>query len=339
MNFCASAVMQTVTPAPDCTSRLTISATLYAAIPPHTPMMISRAVRGMAGSFGTPDATYPGGDSAGGAIFNSGNLAGTNCTFALNQSEAGGTRGYDPNIFGGTAYGGAVYNSAGNIALMNVTIASNSVIQGFRSPPSYGANLGNTNGTLLLRNSLVAFGLGFSNGYPFTISPPVFTGLSSNASGTITDDGFNMSSDGSCNFNSGSSFNFTDPKLDRLTDNGGPTLTMALLPDSPAIDFGTAIGAPSTDQRGFARAFGAGVDIGAFEAGPPTPPLAVQHNKTTLELSFPAQAGITYELQWSMDFVVWEIQEVFGPTASDQTVSRTLAMTSPRQFFRLRARQ
>lgn len=56
-----------------------------------------------------------------------------------------------------------------------------------------------------------------------------------------------------------------DPKLGPLADNGGPTLTMALLPGSPAIDAGSAVGAPATDQRGVARPQGPGVDIGAFE--------------------------------------------------------------------------
>ncbi len=60
-----------------------------------------------------------------------------------------------------------------------------------------------------------------------------------------------------------------------LTDNGGPTLTHALLPGSPAINAGDnslAVdenGAPlTTDQRGtgFARIIGGMVDIGAMEA-------------------------------------------------------------------------
>jgi hypothetical protein len=40
---------------------------------------------------------------------------------------------------------------------------------------------------------------------------------------------------------------------------------MALLPGSPAIDAGSAGGAPATDQRGVTRPQGPGVDIGAFE--------------------------------------------------------------------------
>ncbi len=60
-----------------------------------------------------------------------------------------------------------------------------------------------------------------------------------------------------------------NPFLGSLTDNGGPTLTHALLPGSPAIDAGddTLTG---TDQRGRPRRSGAHVDIGAFEFTAPS---------------------------------------------------------------------
>ena len=57
-----------------------------------------------------------------------------------------------------------------------------------------------------------------------------------------------------------------DAKLGGLEDNGGLTLTVALMPGSPAIDAGTASGAPARDQRGYLRA-GAAPDVGAFEFG------------------------------------------------------------------------
>src|SRR5262249_60890770 len=52
-------------------------------------------------------------------------------------------------------------------------------------------------------------------------------------------------------------------------DNGGWTPTMALLVPSPAIDAGTTVGMPATDQRGFHRAVNGIPDIGAYEYQPP----------------------------------------------------------------------
>jgi Big-like domain-containing protein len=59
-----------------------------------------------------------------------------------------------------------------------------------------------------------------------------------------------------------------DPLLGPLADNGGSTLTHALLPGSPAIDAGFASAAIAWDQRGegYPRSVGGSVDIGAYEA-------------------------------------------------------------------------
>jgi len=58
-----------------------------------------------------------------------------------------------------------------------------------------------------------------------------------------------------------------DPLLAPLADNGGPTLTHALLPGSPAIDAGTDLSGEGilTDQRGVARPQQGTYDIGSFE--------------------------------------------------------------------------
>ena len=57
-------------------------------------------------------------------------------------------------------------------------------------------------------------------------------------------------------------------KLGPLADNGGQTLTHALLASSPAIDHIPPVDCfVATDQRGFGRPSGAGCDAGAFEAG------------------------------------------------------------------------
>ncbi|MGH8041776.1 MAG: choice-of-anchor Q domain-containing protein [Rudaea sp.] len=64
-----------------------------------------------------------------------------------------------------------------------------------------------------------------------------------------------------------------DPKLGPLTNNGGSTQTLALLPGSPAIDVGNNSTCETTDQRGVTRPYdgsnkGTAIcDMGAFEVG------------------------------------------------------------------------
>jgi hypothetical protein len=68
----------------------------------------------------------------------------------------------------------------------------------------------------------------------------------------------------------------TDPLLGPLQDNGGPTLTRALLPGSPAINAGDPNFTPPPlhDQRGtpYVRVFDGRLDTGSFEVQP-TPTL------------------------------------------------------------------
>ena len=96
--------------------------------------------------------------------------------------------------------------------------------------------------------------------------------------GTITSEGYNLDSDGTCGFTGEGDLSNTDPLLGPLQDNGGPTFTHALLAGSPAIDGGNPAGCTdpwgnplTTDQRGEMRPADGdcdGVpicDIGAYE--------------------------------------------------------------------------
>ena len=63
----------------------------------------------------------------------------------------------------------------------------------------------------------------------------------------------------------GTNIIITDPKLGTLSNYGGFTQTIPLLPGSSAIDTGNDATCPATDQRGVSRPQGAHCDIGAFE--------------------------------------------------------------------------
>jgi hypothetical protein len=281
---------------------------------------------GSGGFFGSPGGDLPGGHGHGGAIYNRGQFGVTNSTLAWNHAQGGDASGNTGVSPGGIAAGGGVYNMSGKLFLMNVTLAHNSVRPGVRTSTLLGANAANNTGDaaiLALRNSLLAYGDGAAN-----------------ASGVITDSGFNMCYDGSCYFQIGSSFNSTDPKLDDLADNGGPTLTMALLPESPAIDFGTTDGAPLLDQRGVTRPSGNGLDMGAFEAGPTdTLRFFIRRDGSTVTVLFIGQAGKTFELESSRRLGgAWVSLETIGPLTTTGRVSRNITRPDPQTYLRLKAR-
>jgi CSLREA domain-containing protein len=135
-----------------------------------------------------------------------------------------------------TENGGGIFND-GNLTLTNSTISENSAENG-------GGIFNDWRGTLIFQNALIAHSKGsdcFNDGE----TPTVISSLIEDGSCEATFSG--------------------DPRLEKLADNGSPTLTHALLSDSPAIDAGDANYCPEIDQRGITRPQGAGCDIGAFE--------------------------------------------------------------------------
>ena len=186
-----------------------------------------------------------------------------------------------------TIVGGGILNVDGTLTLTNATIAGNSAGNG-------GGLYSEPSGTISLSNTMIAQNL---DGKDCVVNSPVVSL------------GHNLDSDGSCNLNGTGDLSNVDPKLGPLTDNGGPTLTHALLIGSPAIDAGDP-GTPgsggtaceATDQRGIARPQRTRCDIGAFELEPlPTISIA---GVTVGESVGDAQLSITLSETFTRDVVV-----------------------------------
>ena len=194
-----------------------------------------------------------------------------NCTFSGNNTGfgsvywqgGGGICNYyhsNPTLINCTfsdnfaVLGGGMYDSEDSSpALTNCTFSDNSARW-------WGGGMYSDNSNPTLRNTIVANSTTGGDCY-----------------GSITSEGYNLDSDGTCGFTSEGDLSNTDPLLGPLQDNGGPTFTHALLAGSPAIDAipegaggGGYNGAPATDQRGVSRPQppGGDCDIGAYEVAP-----------------------------------------------------------------------
>jgi hypothetical protein len=132
-----------------------------------------------------------------------------------------------------------------------------------------------------------------------------------------------------------------DPLLGPLGDNGGPTLTHALLSNSPAFGLGSNPYGFTTDQRGASngRAFFGRIDIGAFELQSlvgPAPPGDYNRNhsvdaadyvawRKTVGNTVPQFSGADGNGNMqidSMDYLVWRSQ--FGATSAPPAPIATL---------------
>jgi hypothetical protein len=150
---------------------------------------------------------------------------------------------------------GGIYNSGSIYASSSLTLINSTVTNNTSDSDSNvtgdGGGIFNTGQTFVVGNSIIAGN--FDKSTSDIINPDV--------TGSFTDSGNNLigNNTGSTSFTTstlvGTSASPIDPKLSLLQNNGGVTLTHALLADSPAINAGNnnLIGASTT------------VDIGAYE--------------------------------------------------------------------------
>jgi len=177
------------------------------------------------------------GDVAGG-LRSSGSTTVGNSTFSGNTSTAW--------------HGGGIFHTDGQLTVINSTFSGNIAPAGTASGilvATFGAPANMT-----LTNSVIE-----GNGGTFACV------IEGGGAATITSDGWNVISDGSCNPNGTTDQSNTDALLGPLADNGGPTLTHALGAGSPAVDSAGADDCPVTDQRGVIRPQGAACDVGSIE--------------------------------------------------------------------------
>ncbi len=254
-------------------------------------MLSGGIVRGTGGAAG-----QSGGIALGGAIYNEGTLLVVASTLYGNSAvggnaEAGGN--------GGSGLGGAIYNDGGSVTIRNATLSGNSVLSGTgdSSPSSFGGAVYSRNGSLVVDNSTITnniatTGRGFyiiGVGAGETASAEIYSSIIAQADlpesgydflATIDDGGQKTVAGANNLIRSQNAFppgDPGDPLLGVLANNGGPTLTHALLAGSPAIDHGSNRQNLLTDQRGSPsiRMAGTATDIGAFEvqagSGPALP--------------------------------------------------------------------
>ncbi len=224
--------------------------------------------------------------SAGGGIEDAGELIVENSTVAHNTVTGGGGFG----LGGGISSDNLNNKSHELLTVVNSTIADNTVSGG-----SKGQGGGIFNGTaLVLTNSTIsgdsAPGTGGGGLAAFESAGLGETKIANSiiaynqgkdcAGTTPTSLGGNDVDDTSCNLSAQSKENDTssDPGLERetetvpkLTDNGGPTGTIAISSaGSPPSKNGLAANCPKADQRGAARPEGAACSSGAYQwAGKP----------------------------------------------------------------------
>ena len=177
------------------------------------------------------------------------------------------------NVAGQT--GGGIYNYIGTTTITNTTIARNransNTLPGNVSPSGGIANFGDLAATkTYIRNTIVADNIALDaprdiyhgSADTFVSNGNNLIGISNNTGTAVVYQPTDIRNQSS--------------RLAPLGDNGGTTATMALLPDSPAVNAGTNCVLPpngcgdgtaaiNTDQRGLPRKSGATVDIGAYE--------------------------------------------------------------------------
>ncbi|HWM89691.1 MAG TPA: IPTL-CTERM sorting domain-containing protein [Thermoanaerobaculia bacterium] len=215
-----------------------------------------------AGSLTVQDSTVSGGvtDDGGGIAVDEGLLVIDRSTVSDNQADNGGaihTANTLAQIVSSTISGNSATSNGGGFfgEALSTFEVRHTTVSGNTAGSAGGSFYLQAQGILALDHAIVA------NGTPQDL---VQVGSSISAVWSLIE-----APAGAINGLNANNLLGVDARLAPLADNGGPTQTHALLPDSPALNAGNPLiaSAPATDQRGpgFARIVGGRIDVGSFE--------------------------------------------------------------------------
>jgi hypothetical protein len=166
-------------------------------------------------------------------------------------------------------YGGGAAVPNGTLVIRHSTVTANHANTDNTGSEQGGGVILGTTSTLTLDHSIVARNFRATSFRSDAIGPVAarFSLIGDSSGAALFNNGGNLLGDAGAPI---------DPRLGPLAPNGGPTMSHALLPNSPAIGAGDpaamAGGAsvPASDQRGatWSRIVGGRIDIGAFERQP-----------------------------------------------------------------------
>lgn len=189
-------------------------------------------------------------------------ISGNSATFDGGGINSSGVTVSNSTISGNTAsrYGGGISNG-GNATVTNSTISGNTAKDG---SGFYNSSFSNEEGSATVTSSIIAANTGnkdIDGNDPFTSGGNNLIGNGNGAEGFTNGVKGDLVS---------TAANPIDPQLGPLQNNGGLTLTQALMPGSSAIDTGSNPLNLEFDQRGsgFDRVIGVQADIGAVEVVP-----------------------------------------------------------------------
>ena len=237
----------------------------------------------------------------GGGIYNNwgSHATFTNSTVSGNTANESGGGIYNSNssatltnstVSGNTAnkFGGGIFNWDSSATLTNSTVSGNTANKGggIYNDQNYGFNVTLINSTVFGNTANESgggiFNYTYDTDYPseVTLQNTILAGNTANTQpdcfnigSTLNANHFNLLGGDGADCNAGANdltledlgMTINDVLNPTLADNGGPTETLALVANSPAINAADDVVCPATDQRGVNRPIEGRCDIGAFE--------------------------------------------------------------------------